>query len=106
MWKAVTKPFMNIEKINPQQQPAVAKMVELCKKDPNIKKAVIFGSSVREDCRPDSDIDIYYEFVGEKTKWPHYSGLDNWDKWDNFTVNRELFYEIFRTGITVYEQNR
>ena len=31
MWKAVAKPFMNIEKIHPHQQEAVGKMVELCK---------------------------------------------------------------------------
>ena len=61
MWKAVAKPFMNIEKIHPHQQEAVGKMVELCKHDPNIKRVVIFGSSVRDDCRPDSDIDIYYD---------------------------------------------
>ena len=68
MWKAVAKPFMNIEKIHPHQQEAVGKMVELCKQDPNIKRVVIFGSSVRDDCRPDSDIDIYYELNGDKGK--------------------------------------
>ena len=104
MWKAVAKPFMNIEKIHPHQQEAVGKMVELCKQDPNIKHVVIFGSSVRDDCRPDSDIDIYYEFKGNKTPWPSLGDMSIWDKWDNFTVNRKLDYEICRTGVTVYEQ--
>lgn len=104
MWKAVTKPFMNIEKIHPQQQEAVGKMVDLCTTDPNIKKVVIFGSSVREDCRPDSDIDIYFEFVKEKTPWPSFKSLTPWDKWDNFTVDRSLDHEICRTGVTVYER--
>ena len=104
MWKAVAKLFMNIEKIHPHQQEAVGKMVELCKQDPNIKRVVIFGSSVRDDCRPDSDIDIYYEFKGNKTSWPSLGDMSIWDKWDNFTVNRKLDYEICRTGVTVYDK--
>ncbi|WP_037325540.1 nucleotidyltransferase family protein [Anaerovibrio sp. RM50] len=104
MWKAVTTPFMNIEKINPLHQEAVRKMVDLCKEDPNIKKAVVFGSSVRDDCRPDSDIDIYFEFVGEKTKWPALGEMIVWDKWDNYTVDRRMAYEIGRTGVVVYER--
>ena len=104
MWKAVTTPFMYIEKIHPQQQEAVRKMVELCKADPNIKKAVVFGSSVREDCHPDSDIDIYFEFVGEKTDWPVVGGMAVWDKWDNYTVDIRMEFEIGSTGVTVYEK--
>lgn len=95
---------MNIERIHPYQQEAISKMVDLCKKDPNIKKAIIFGSSVRDDCRPDSDIDIYYEFIGKKTPWPSLGSMAVWDKWDNYTVNRQLDYEIIRTGVTVYEK--
>ena len=104
MWKAVAKPFMNIEKIHPYQQEAVGKMVELCKQDPNIKRVVIFGSSVREDCRPDSDIDIYYEFKQNPQFYPHISGNSMFDNWSNFIVDRRLDYEICRTGVTVWEQ--
>ena len=104
MWKAVAKLFMNIEKIHPHQQEAVGKMVELCKQDPNIKRVVIFGSSVRDDCRPDSDIDIYYDCAVEPKKYPAIKTMKPFDPWDNFSVGRKLDYEIIRTGVTVYER--
>lgn len=105
MWKAVTKPFMNIEKIHPQQQDAVGKMIDHCKNDENIRKIIIFGSSTREDCRPESDVDIFFDFKTEPDDYPVLTNtLTPFDNWSNFTVSRKLDYEIIRTGVTVYER--
>jgi predicted nucleotidyltransferase len=46
-----------------------AKLAELCRKW-RIKKLWFFGSVVRNDFRPDSDIDLLYEFEeGAKIGW-------------------------------------
>ena len=46
MWGAFAEPFQNIHKIFPTKQKYVAEMIAVCKTDPNIKKIIIFGSSV------------------------------------------------------------
>ena len=38
LWNAVTKPFENIHRIFPTQQIEVGKMIDVCKKIPNVKK--------------------------------------------------------------------
>ena len=102
---SVAKPFLNINKIFPTQQEAVAEMIEVCKKIPNIRKIIIFGSSVTPRCNPESDIDIYFETVKEMNKWPSIgSHTVVFDKWDNFTVDKNLYDEIMKTGVLVYER--
>lgn len=104
-WRAFTKPFLNINKIFPTQQEDVGKMIEVCKKIPNIKKIIIFGSSVTSRCNPWSDIDIFFETEREMNRWPSIgSHTAVFDKWDNFTVDEKLMDEINRTGVLVYER--
>ncbi len=40
------------------------KLVDFCRRH-NIRRLSVFGSAVREDCRPDSDVDILVEFEPE-----------------------------------------
>ena len=102
---SVAKLFLNINKIFPTQQEAVAEMIEVCKKIPNIRKIIIFGSSVTPRCTPESDIDIYFETAKEMNKWPSIgSHTVVFDKWDNFTVDKNLYDEIMKTGVLVYER--
>ncbi|SFI01167.1 Nucleotidyltransferase domain-containing protein [Selenomonas ruminantium] len=65
---ASVKPFLNRNRIFPTQQEAVAEMIEVCKKIPNIRKIIIFGSSVTPECNPWSDIDIYFETEKEMNR--------------------------------------
>ncbi len=104
-WRAFVKPFLNINKIFPTQQADIRKMIDVCKKIPNIKKIIIFGSSVTPRCNPWSDIDIYFETEKEMNKWPSIkSHTAVFDKWDNFTVSSELLKEILAKGVLVYER--
>ena len=60
MWKNVLKnlTFDNVRLIFPLKQKAVYEMIQVCKKEPNVRKIIIFGSSVTSACNPWSDIDI------------------------------------------------
>ena len=105
MWLAVTKPFKNINKIFPTKQKDIRQMVEVCKKDKNIKKIIIFGSSITSLCNPWSDIDIYFEFKKEPNSYPSISSnVAVFDKWDNFNVDDNLLKEITKNGVIVYER--
>lgn len=104
-WRAFTKPFLNVNRIFPTQQKDVYEMIEVCKDIPNIKKIIIFGSSVTPNCNPWSDIDIYFETETEMSKWPSIkSHTAVFDKWDNFTVEKSLLDEITQKGVLVYER--
>ena len=97
--------FKNVNRIFPTQQSDVKEMIEVCKEDRNVKKIIIFGSSVTSRCNPWSDIDIYFEFEKEPQKYPSTgSATAVFDKWDNFNVNNELLHEIRKNGVVVYER--
>ena len=105
MWKLVSKNFLNARRIFPTKQRHVADMVEICRKDANVRKAIVFGSSVTAACNPWSDIDIYFELDEKRENLPTYpSHTVVWDKWTNFSVSEELLKEIKHTGVTVYER--
>ena len=104
-WGTFAKPYQNITRIFPTQQADVGRMIDVCRDNPNIKKIVIFGSSVTPLCNPWSDIDIYFEMLEPPKRYPsigsHTAVLD---KWDNFSVDEALKREIDETGVTVYER--
>lgn len=103
MWRVFCEPFLNVEKIFPTKQKYVLQMIKVCEKDPNIKKVIIFGSSVTAGCNPWSDIDIYFEVEDPHKKLPGIkSHTQAFDKWSNFTVDEALLREIENTGVVVY----
>lgn len=65
---------MNANLIFPTQQHDVYHIIKICRQDPNIKKVVIFGSSVTSAC-------IWIKEVAT-------------DMWNNFTVDDDLYREI------------
>jgi len=100
-----SKYFLNARRIFPTKQKYVADMVEVCKQDKNVKKAIVFGSSVTAACNPWSDIDIYFEHDEEQTNLPTYpSHTAIWDKWTNFSASSKMLNQIERNGVTVYER--
>lgn len=98
------KYFKNCEFIFPTQQKDVYNLLQLWKNDKNIKKVVIFGSSVTSACNPWSDIDIYAELVEEVDRLKKPECVVPFDIWTNYDVDDRLLEEIERTGVVVYEQ--
>ena len=104
MWNAVTKPFQNIHRIFPLKQKAVYDLIEVCRKDSNIKKIIVFGSSTTAACNPWSDIDVYFEMDKMPQHYPIVGNPQhNFDKWCNFTASEKLLNEINKKGVVVYE---
>lgn len=98
------KPYMNNRRIFPTQQRDVQNLVESVKNDPNVKRLIIFGSSVTPLCNPWSDIDAYYEMEEDKPR-PDYVCENAVDVWTSFTVDEDLLKEIKRKGVVVYERD-
>lgn len=105
LWNAVAKPFLNINRIFPTKQKYVARMVDEVKKDPNIKKVIVFGSAVLARCNLWSDIDIFFECEEEPIRLPSIKDSGQaFDKFTNFGISDEFLDEIIKKGVTVYER--
>lgn len=104
-WKCITEEhFDNQQYVFQTQQADVLRLVHGAKKDKNVKKIIIFGSSVTAQCNPWSDIDAYFE---EEKDLLHFSfaGIEAAvDFWTNFTVDEALLAEIEEKGVCVYER--
>ena len=50
--------FLSVNRIHPIKQRLVKSIVNAARKDDNVKKIIIFGSSTRYDCDIASDLDI------------------------------------------------
>lgn len=57
--------FMNVSFIHPLKQCATKAIVDVARKDNTVKKVIIFGSSIRDDCDVTSDLDICIEWNQE-----------------------------------------
>lgn len=106
MWKVVYKDFMNASLIFPTKQKDVYHIIQEAKKYTETEKIIIFGSAVTCGCNPWSDIDIYFQLSDyvlcyDVVKPVVTSAVD---KWDNFTVSDELYNEILKEGVVVYER--
>lgn len=105
-WKCITEErFDNQQYVFTTQQADVLRLVHCAKKDKNVKKIIIFGSSVTAQCNPWSDIDVYFE---EEIDLPHFSFA--WieaavDFWTNFTVDESLLAEIKEKCVCVYSRD-
>ncbi len=62
----ISTPFLNCEKIYPIQQIRILNLINNFKRDKNIKKIIIFGSSITSSCHIDSDLDVYLELANNK----------------------------------------
>lgn len=55
--------FANVNKIHPIKQKIVKDIVEAAYKDKEVKRIIIFGSSIRYDCDITSDLDICIDWA-------------------------------------------
>ena len=105
-WRVcVNQPFMNCQYIYPIQQNKVKSLLEDITDGINqIKRVIVFGSSVTEFCHAGSDVDIYVETDnnGALIKQDH---PFEYDLWTNHTADERLKKEILSKGVVVYEQN-
>jgi predicted nucleotidyltransferase len=56
---------LNLHKINPIKRQIVNSIIDEIKNDDHVSKVVIFGSSIRNDCRDKSDLDIAVQWSEE-----------------------------------------
>lgn len=100
-FEVVSNPFKNANKIHPVQQKNVFKIIEELKKYDEVKKIVIFGSSVTTKCNYESDLDLYVELTKEKNVKTYLVDVPV-DFWTNFTVEPAMMEEINKKGVLVY----
>lgn len=99
-----------LERINWRKKDMVAQCVKIAEEEKTVRRMIIFGSSVTDACREDSDIDICLDMrsalVGSET----YRTLSRITKACNLNCDI-LFYsdlsgrlkdEIDQKGVTVY----
>ena len=104
-WKIVVKEeFLNCKYIYPIQQRKVLELINYLKTNENVKKIIIFGSSVTNKCRAMSDVDIYIELKENQTKLIQRYFDFAFDLWTNYSVDDRLLNEILKKGVVVYEQ--
>ncbi|MCR4566480.1 MAG: nucleotidyltransferase domain-containing protein [Pseudobutyrivibrio sp.] len=105
----------NIDKINPIKRKYVEQIVTDINGNEYVQKVVIFGSSIREDCTENSDVDIAIQwtencydddYVLKPFTLPIYRIISRTTKGNNDVVcigyEGELKSEIEK-GVTVYE---
>lgn len=100
----IEKPFKNIEMIYPIQQRKVKAIIDDLKKDKQVLKIIVFGSSTTDRCHIGSDVDIYFESMNSETKLNKVYDFE-YDLWNNNTVDERLKNEINKKGVIVYERN-
>lgn len=106
----VKKPYMNAELIFPLKQAAVETAIEAARQRPDIKRLIVFGSSVRSTCNPWSDVDLYIDGA-DRIESPlriHHKdqAFDLWYSSDREeSPEEDLFKEIDRTGVVVYDRD-
>lgn len=94
--------FKQANQIHPMQQRDVQSIITLSEEDSNIKKIIIFGSSLSKLCNPWSDLDIYLELKTPANMSKLQLNVETpLDIWTNFTVDTNLLNEI-EMGVKVY----
>lgn len=105
-WRVCIKePFQNCEHVYPIQQSRVKELIRILGNDENVKRMLVFGSSVTDNCHIDSDVDVYVELVEDKTCSIREFVDFAYDLWTNYNVDSRLKDEILKTGVPVYERN-
>jgi len=102
----------NLEKINSIKRDAVRQIAERACDYPIVSEVIIFGSSVRDDCTEESDVDICVKLNGSIESLELYEYKRVFGKILNYNYDFLVYdyvEESFREnqidiGVTVYEQ--
>lgn len=57
--------FMHVQKIHPLKQRMIKQIVDAAKTDSYVRSIIVFGSSVRYDCHPFSDLDLCIDWIDD-----------------------------------------
>ena len=97
--------FVHCNRIHPLMQRRVQKILEHFKEDKNIKRIVLFGSSLEFRCSSNSDIDIYIEKYDLNKPLSWEPELDcEVDIITNLDHNSSLYKEIDKKGLLLFER--
>lgn len=97
--------FRNANRVHPLQQKRVQKLIGEFGKDKNIRRVVLFGSSLEFRCSSNSDIDLYIEKYDTEKKLEYVPELDcETDIITNLPPDNKLYQKIEQTGLLLFER--
>ncbi len=97
--------FLHCNRVHPLMQTRIQKILQELKQDTNIKKIVLFGSSLEFRCSSYSDIDLYIEKENPALPLEKEPVLDcELDLVMNLDRENRLYQEIDRTGLLLFER--
>lgn len=97
--------FPGANRIHPLMQRRVQTLIRELAKDQNIRKLILFGSSLEFRCSSTSDIDLYIEKYELGKKIEHLPELDcETDIITNLPPDNKLYQQIVQTGLILFER--
>lgn len=97
--------FQNANRVHPLMQGRVEKLIRELGKDRNIRRLILFGSSLEFRCSSASDIDLYIEKYDPGKKLSYFPELDcEIDIITNLQPDNKLYQKIEQTGLLLFER--
>lgn len=97
--------FLHCNHVHPIMQDRVQKILQMMQKDENVKRIVLFGSSLEFRCSSYSDIDLYIEKIDPKLPLKKEPEIDcELDLVMDLDHENQLYRQIERTGLLLYER--
>lgn len=97
--------FPNANRVHPLMQRRVEKLIHELSKDQNIRRLILFGSSLEFQCSSTSDIDLYIEKLEPEKKLAYLPELDcETDIITNLPPDNKLYQKIELTGLVLFER--
>lgn len=97
--------FPDANRVHPLMQGRVEKLIYELAKDQNIRRVILFGSSLEFRCNSASDMDIYIEKFDSGKKLEYVPELDcEIDIVTNLSHDNRLYHEIEQTGLLLFER--
>lgn len=97
--------FENANHVHPLMQGRVEKLLRGISGDQNIRRAILFGSSLEFRCSSTSDIDLYIEKYDPEKKLDSLPDIDcELDIITNLRPDNKLYQRIKETGLLLLER--
>ena len=99
--------FPNANRIHPLMQHRVEKILLEIRRDQNVHRLILYGSSLEFHCNSASDIDLYIEKYDPDQKLAFFPDLDcETDIITNLPPDNRLYQEIMKTGLLLFERKQ
>lgn len=97
--------FQKANRVHPLMQRRIETLIRELGKDQNIRRLILFGSSLEFRCRSNSDIDLYIEKYNPDKKLEYFPELDcEVDILTNLQPDNKLYQRIEQTGLLLFER--